>query len=165
MAEFKGLLHSYGIKSVSATVTNPRSNGVIERCASNNGGACYKPWPSLVKTDLEMCSMLWMQLLGQSSPPWPNDKTLNWNNIHQGKKKLLAASNTKEHKSRIEKHYSPGSKVLMNNPSKGPFTITKVHNNRAVDIDETINIHHLKPFHTFFHGGEWHAMTCNIHFK
>ena len=75
-----------------------------------------------------------------------------------------AISNAKENKSRLTHQCTPSDKVLtvldpdehhgqpkMNQPTKGPFTITTVHNNGAVDINcgsfiETINI--CKPFHS-----------------
>jgi hypothetical protein len=67
---------------------------------------------------------------------------------------------------RITKQYVPGNKVLivldtderrgqpkLSQPTKGPFTITAVHNNGTVNINrgrfiETINIRRLKPFHS-----------------
>jgi hypothetical protein len=41
----------------------------------------------------------------------------------------------------------------MDKPTRGPFTITKVHDNGTVTIDrgnfhETINIRRIKPYHT-----------------
>ena len=41
----------------------------------------------------------------------------------------------------------------LNQPTKGPYTITRVHKNGTVEIDrghflETINIRRLKPFYT-----------------
>ena len=89
---------------------------------------------------------------------------INLDSIHNEHQKTLAASNSKEDKSRITKQYLPGNQVLiildsdechcqpkMNKPTNGPYTITRVHTNGSVEIDrgnftETINICHLKPF-------------------
>jgi hypothetical protein len=63
---------------------------------------------------------------------------INWDNKHQ---QLVTASNQKENKSCLEKHYSPGDKVLivlgpserhsqakMNTLTRGAYTITKIYN-------------------------------------
>lgn len=89
---------------------------------------------------------------------------IDWDNIHQECHKSAAASNKQENKSRINKQYVPGDRVLivldhdehrsqpkLNQPTKGPFTITATNNNGTVTINrgqflETINIHRLKPF-------------------
>jgi len=91
---------------------------------------------------------------------------LDWNSINQERRKQLEASNNKENRSRITKNYLPRDQVLivldaderrsqpkLNQPTKGPYTITRVHTNGTVEIDrghfvETINIHRLKPFYT-----------------
>jgi hypothetical protein len=72
--------------------------------------------------------------------------------------------NQKENQSCLIKQYSPGDKILitldsdeccsqpnMNAPTKGPYTITRVHTDGTVDIScrnmvETINIRRIKPF-------------------
>jgi len=89
---------------------------------------------------------------------------VNWTKINEECQNLVVASNEKENKSRLNKHYSPGDRVLifldaderhsqpkLKTPTKGPFTITQVHNNGTVTITpgpvtETINIHRIKPF-------------------
>jgi hypothetical protein len=91
---------------------------------------------------------------------------LDWNSINQERRKQLEASNNKENRSRITKNYLPRDQVLivldaderrsqpkLNQPTKGPYTITRVHTNGTVEIDrghflETINIRRLKPFYT-----------------
>ena len=91
---------------------------------------------------------------------------IDWDTIHQERHKSAAASNKQENKSRIDRQYVPGDKVLivldpdecrsqpkLNQPTKGPFTITETHNNGTVTINrgrflETINIRRLKPFHS-----------------
>jgi hypothetical protein len=73
---------------------------------------------------------------------------IDWNSIRQERQKSLAASNEKENRFCIEKHYSPDDKVLIvldsderysqpkiNTPTKAPFTVTRVHNNGTVDIN------------------------------
>jgi len=91
---------------------------------------------------------------------------IDWNSIHQERLQQLAASNNEENRSRIDKNYLPGDQVLivldaderrgqpkLNQPTKGPYTITRVHTNGTVELDrghftETINIRRLKPFYT-----------------
>jgi hypothetical protein len=90
---------------------------------------------------------------------------VDWNIIHNERQKLVAASNCKENQSRLNKQYLPGDKILivldaderrsqpkMSAPTKGPFTITRVHNNGTIEITrgrvtETINIRQIKPYH------------------
>jgi ribosomal protein L21E len=90
--------------------------------------------------------------------------TVNWENVHLERHKSAVASNEKENRSRITKHYQPGDRVLivldpderrsqpkMSQPTKGPYIITKVNPNGTVEINrgsfnETINIRRLKPF-------------------
>ena len=91
---------------------------------------------------------------------------IDWDAIHRECQKSVALSNAKENKSRLTQQYAPGDKVLivldpdeshgqpkMSQPTKGPFTITTVHNNGTVTINrrsfvETISIRRLKPFHS-----------------
>jgi len=90
---------------------------------------------------------------------------IDWDNINADRRKLVAASNNKENQARLNKTYSPGDNILiildaderrsqpkMSTPTRGPFQITKVHNNGTVDIRrgnviETINIRRIKPYH------------------
>ncbi len=90
---------------------------------------------------------------------------VDWNNVNAERQKSATASNERENKSRIQKDYIPGDKVLivldqderrsqpkMTQPTKGPFTVAAVHNNGTVDIHrrqfiETIDVRRLKPFH------------------
>jgi hypothetical protein len=75
-------------------------------------------------------------------------------------------ANKKENQSRLTQQYAPGDQILitlnaderhsqpkMNALTKGPFTITQVHQIGTVTIScgnvtETINICRIKPFHT-----------------
>jgi hypothetical protein len=181
--EFQELLQSYGIKAVSTTVRNPRSNGVIERVHLTMG--------DMLRT-MTFSGSDWFQDMQRAldSVAWairttvnPNIKyspchlafsqdmifrqaiQIDWDNIHSNRLKLLEASNAKENKSRLIQPYTPGDKILivldpderrsqpkLNKPTKGPFTITKVHSNGTVEINrgsftEIINIRRIKPFH------------------
>jgi hypothetical protein len=91
---------------------------------------------------------------------------VDWELIHATRHQLVQASNTNENKSRLHKQYSPGDRVLiildaderrsqpkMSEPTKGPFTIERVHTNGTIDINrgsfvETINICRIKPYFT-----------------
>jgi hypothetical protein len=78
------------------------------------------------------------------------------------------------------------SQPKLNQPTKGPYTITRVHTNGTVEIDrgrfvETINIRRLKPFYTllkkkalaisnpfpipFFMGENDPQVISHLHFK
>jgi hypothetical protein len=92
--------------------------------------------------------------------------SIDWTHVHQSRNNQTKASNNKENKTRVEKLYSIGDKVLitldaderrerpkLDRPTKGPFTITAVHNNGTITINrgryaETINIRRIKPFFT-----------------
>jgi hypothetical protein len=84
--------------------------------------------------------------------------SVNREAINQERQRLVAASNDRENKSRLNRQYAPGDQVLiildtderrsqpkMNAPTKGPFIITQVNPNGTVKINrgnvvETINI-------------------------
>jgi ribosomal protein L21E len=90
--------------------------------------------------------------------------TIDWNAVNQQRQKSVELSNAKENKTRLTQQYTPGDKVFivldpderrgqpkMNQPTKGPFTITTVHDNGTVSITrgsfiETVKIRKLKPF-------------------
>jgi transposase InsO family protein len=92
--------------------------------------------------------------------------SIDWTHVHQTRNNQTKASNNKENKARVEKLYSIGDQVLitldaderrerpkLDRPTKGPFTITEVHNNGTITINrgrytETINIRRVKPFFT-----------------
>jgi len=180
--ELQELLHSYGIKPVPTTVRNPRSNGVIERVHLTMG--------DMLRT-MTFRGADWFQDMQRSldAVAWavcttisPNIKyspchlafnqdmlfhqavKVNWAATSKERQRLVAASNEKENKGRINKQYTPGDQVLiimdadehrshpkMNAPTKGPYTVTQVHTNGTVQINrgsfmETINIRHLKPY-------------------
>ncbi len=91
--------------------------------------------------------------------------TVDWEKVQQEQNKTLAASNSRENKARIAKTYMVGDQVLimldaderrgqpkMDRLTRGPFTVTQVHDNGTVTIDrgnftETINIRRIKPYH------------------
>jgi hypothetical protein len=91
---------------------------------------------------------------------------IDWNHVQRIREGQTIASNVKENKSRIDKQYAVGDKVLLvldaderrdkpklDRPTKGPFTVTKVYENGTVAINhghytETIHIRRLKPYFT-----------------
>jgi len=180
--EFQELLESYGIKAVPTTVRNPRSNGIIERVHLTMGDMIRtmtfsgSDWFSDMQRALD--SVAWAvrttvnptikhspcHLAFSQDMIFRQAVKIDWDNIHNARLKTLAASNTKENKTRIPIQYAPGDKILivldsderrgqpkMNKPTKGPFIVTKVHHNGTVEINrghfhETINIRRIKPF-------------------
>jgi hypothetical protein len=92
--------------------------------------------------------------------------SVNWETISKECQQLVAASNNKENKARIGKEYTPSDQILivmdanecrgqpkMSVPTKGPYTVTQVYPNGAVQINrrnfvETINIPRIKPYLT-----------------
>jgi len=92
--------------------------------------------------------------------------TVNWETIHLERHKSVAASNEKENKSCITKHYKPGDNVIivldpdeqrthpkMSQRTKGPYIITKVNNNGTVEIKPRIlpRNHQYSPSQTIQH--------------
>jgi len=182
--EFQELLDSYGIKAVSTTVRNPKSNGVIERVHLTMGDMLRTmtfsgtDWFADMQRALDAVAWAIRTTINPMIKHSPCHLAFNqdmifrravqvdWDNIHQERHKSATASTEKENKSRINKQYVPGDKVLivldtderrgqpkLSQPTKGPFTITTVHNNGTVSINrgrfiETINIRRLKPFHS-----------------
>jgi transposase InsO family protein len=92
--------------------------------------------------------------------------SIDWTHVHTVKTNQATASNNKENKSRYNFAYKPGDKILitldaderrdrpkLDRPTKGPFTITQVHDNGTITINrgrytETINIRRVKPYFT-----------------
>jgi hypothetical protein len=92
--------------------------------------------------------------------------SIDWAHVHTVKTNQATASNIKENKSCYDFNYAPGNKILiildadecrdqpkLDRPTKGPFTITKVHDNGTITINrgrytETINIRRVKPYFT-----------------
>jgi ribosomal protein L21E len=174
--EFQELLESYGIKPVSTTVRNPKSNGDIKRVHLTMGDMLRimtfsgADWFAELQCALD--AIAWavrttVNPLIRHSPchlAFNQDMiyrraiTVNWENVHLERHKSVAASNEKENKSCITKHYKPGDNVIivldpdeqrthpkMSQPTKGPYIITKVNNNGTVEINrgsfhETINL-------------------------
>jgi hypothetical protein len=91
---------------------------------------------------------------------------VNWNAVHTTRNKITEMSNNRENSARITQQYTAGNQVLivldaeehksqpkMGKPTRGPYTITQVHDNGTVTINcgtfsETINIRRIKPYHT-----------------
>jgi hypothetical protein len=180
--EFQELLESYGIKPLATTVRNPRSNGVIERVHLTMGDMLRtmtfsgSDWFTDMQHTLDAVAWAVRTTVNPTIKHSPCHLAFNqdmifrravqvdWNSIQNERQKTLAASNAKENKSRVTKHYLPGDQVLivldpderrsqpkMSKPTKGPYAITRVHPNGTVDINrgnftETINIRRLKPF-------------------
>jgi hypothetical protein len=158
--EFQELLESYGIKPVPTTMRNPKSNGVIEQvhltmgdmlCTMTFSGA---DWFAELQRALDaiawavrttvnpLIKHLPCHLAYNQDMIYRRAITVNWENVHLERHKSVAASNKKENRSRIAKHYQPGDNVLivldpdewrthpkMSQPTKGPYIITKVNNN------------------------------------
>jgi hypothetical protein len=182
--KFQELLESYGIKPVATTVRNPRSNVVIERVHLTMGDMLRTmtfsgyDWFTDMQCTLDAVAWAICTTINPAIKHLPCHLAFNqdmiyrravqidWNSIHQERRKQLEASNHRENKTRIDKTYLPGDQVLLvldsderrsqpklNQPTKGPYTITQVHTNGTVDINcghftETIHIRRLKPFHT-----------------
>jgi hypothetical protein len=178
--EFQEMLESYGIKPVNTTVRNPKSNGVIERVHLTMGDMLQTmtfrgaDWYHDMQRALD--AVTWAATFTPNIKHSPchlafnqdmifhRTVSVNWEAINQERQRLVAASNTKENRSRLNKQYAPGDQVLiildaderssqpkMSVPTKGPFTITQVNPNGTIKINqgnvaETINIHRLKPY-------------------
>jgi hypothetical protein len=90
--------------------------------------------------------------------------SIDWTHVTNVRNNQAKASNTKENRNRVDKTYLIGDQVLvildpderrdrpkLDRPTKGPFTITQVHNNGPITINrgrytETINIRRVKPY-------------------
>ena len=170
------MLESYGIKPVNTTVRNPKSNGVIEHVHLTMGDMLQTmtfrgaDWYQDMQRALD--AVVWAirttinpnikhspcHLAFNQDMIFRHAVSVDWEAINQERHRLVAASNTKENKSRLNKQYAPGEQVLiildadehrsqpkMSAPTKGPFTITQVNPNGTVKINrgnvaETINI-------------------------
>ncbi len=73
---------------------------------------------------------------------------IDWNHVQNIRASQAKASNVKENKSRLNKQYTVGEKLLivldadercdkpkLDKPTKGPFMITKVFENGTVEIN------------------------------
>jgi hypothetical protein len=180
--EFQELLESYGIKPLATTVRNPRSNGVIERVHLTMGDMLRtmtfsdSDWFTDLQHTLDAVAWAVRTTVNPTIKHSPchlafsqdmifcHAIKVDWETINSNRQKILAASNTKENKTRTTKQYLSGDQVLiildpdkrqsqpkMSRPTKGPYTINTVHTNGTVEINrgnfiETINIRRLKPF-------------------
>jgi len=170
------MLESYGIKPVNTTVRNPKSNGVIERIHLTMGDMLQTmtfhgaDWYQDMQRSLDAVAWAVRTTINPNIKHSPCHLAFNqdmifccavsvdWEAINQERQRLVAASNTKENKSRFNKQYATGDQVLivldaderrsqpkMSAPTKGPFAITQVNPNGTVKINrgnvaETINI-------------------------
>jgi hypothetical protein len=183
-SEFQELLQSYGIKAVSTTVRNPKSNGVIERVHLTMGDMLRTmkfsgdDWFQDLQRTLDAVAWAIRTTVNPTIKHSPchlafnhdmifrKAMAINWQHINAERNKITAASNAKENATRFAKHYAVGDTILlvldaderrsqpkMNKPTRGPYTITAVHDNGTVTINrgnytETINIRRIKPFYT-----------------
>jgi hypothetical protein len=126
--EIQELLDSYGIKPVSTTVRNPKSNGVIERVHLTMGDMLRTmtfsgtDWFADMQRALDAVAWAVQTTIIKHSPChlafnqdmiFQHAVQINWDNIHQERHKSATASTEKENKSRINKQYVPGDKVLI----------------------------------------------------
>jgi transposase InsO family protein len=182
--EFQELLASYGVKPVPTTVRNPKSNGVIERVHLTMGDMLrtitFTGTDWMLEAQRTLDAVAWAirttinpelkyspcHLAFSQDMLFRQAVSIDWTHVHQSRNNQTKASNNKENKTRVEKLYSIGDKVLitldaderrerpkLDRPTKGPFTITAVHNNGTITINrgryaETINIRRIKPFFT-----------------
>jgi hypothetical protein len=182
--EFQELLLSYGIKPVSTTVRNPKSNGVVERVHLTMGDMLCKitfsgeDWHQDLQRTLDAVAWAIRTTISPALKYSPCHLAFNqdmifrkavavdWEKVQQECSKTSAASNIRENQARVAKTYQVGDQILivldadecrgqpkMNKPTRGPYTITKVHDNGTVTInrgnfEETINIRHIKPYIT-----------------
>jgi hypothetical protein len=182
--EFQELLHSYGVQPVPTTVRNPKSNGVVERVHLTMGDMLQtitfagNDW--ILEAQRTLDAVAWAirttvnpdlkyspcHLAFQQDMLFRPAVAIDWNHVQHIHASQAKASNVKENKSRLDKQYAIGEKVLivldaderrdkpkLDKPTKGPFTITKVFDNGTVEINrgryiEIINICRLKPYFT-----------------
>jgi len=182
--EFQELLQSYGIKPVPTTVRNPRSNGVVERVHLTMGDMLRTmtfrgtDWFKDMQRSLDAVAWAVRTTINPNIKHSPFHLAFNqdmlfrqaikvdWEAISKERQRLVAASNQRENRGRINKQYAPGDPVLivmdaderrshpkMNALTKGPYTVTRVYTNGTVQLNrgnfmETINIRRLKPYFT-----------------
>jgi transposase InsO family protein len=182
--EFQELLLSYGIQPVPTTMRNPKSNGVIERVhltmADMLRTITFAGADWLLEAQRTLDAVAWAirttvnpdlryspcHLAFNQDMLFRRAVIIDWNHVQRIREGQTIASNVKENKSRIDKQYAIGDKVLLvldaderrdkpklDRPTKGPFTVTKVYENGTVAINrgrytETIHISRLKPYFT-----------------
>ncbi len=182
--EFQELLSSYGVQPVPTTVRNPKSNGIIERVhltmADMLRTITFAGDDWLIEAQRRLDAVAWAirttvnpdlryspcHLAFSQAMLFRRAVIIDWNHVHRIREHQTLISNVKENKSRIDKQYAVGDKVLLvldaderrdkpklDRPTKGPFTVTKVYDNGTVAINcgrytETIHIHRLKPYFT-----------------
>jgi hypothetical protein len=129
--EFQELLVSYGIKPVPMTIRNPKSNGVVEHVHLTMGDMLRTMTFSGAEWFLDMQWALDAIAWAVQTTVNPAIKhspchlalnqdiifhqavQVNWTKINEEPQKLVAASNEKENKSRLNKYYSSGDRVLI----------------------------------------------------
>jgi hypothetical protein len=125
------MLDSYGIKPVTTTVRNPKSNGVIKRVHLTMGDMLWTmtfsgtDWFRDMERALDAIAWVIHASINPAIKHSPchlafkydmifcHAATIDWNIIHNECQKLVAASNQKENQSRHNKEYSPGDQVLI----------------------------------------------------
>jgi hypothetical protein len=99
----------------------------------------------------------------------------NWEFIRNRKQQIIEKNSEAENAKRIPHTYNIGDKVLIRRgteikyeaPYQGPYTITKVNDNRTVrlkvnNVEDTYNIRRLTPYlgtESIDHGGECKMRT------
>jgi hypothetical protein len=127
--EFQELLDGYGIKAVSTTVQNPKSNGVIEQVHLTMEGMLQKmsfsgaDWFFELQRALDAVAWAVRTVINPaigyspSHPVFSQDMIfhtatiVDWNAVHQECSKLTKASNKRENNSRITNSYAAGDKI------------------------------------------------------
>ena len=129
--EFQEMLESYGIKPVNTTVRNPKSNGVIERVHLTMGDMLQTmtfrgaDWYQDMQRALDAVAWAIRTTINPNIKHSPCHLAFNqdmifrcavsvdWEAINHERQWLVAASNTKENKSRLNNQYAPGDQVLI----------------------------------------------------
>ena len=174
------MLSRYAIVAKPTTVKNPRANSVAERV--------HLTMADMLRTQ-EFSGHDWFEVMDQllQSVAWAIRATVStvtkfspgqlafghdmimqtkvivdWEFLKDKRRKSSRIANERENKSRIDKVYKKGDKVLiilnrmdrgakLNSPTEGPYEIVKVYNNGTIKIKrnkyfETISITRVKPF-------------------
>jgi hypothetical protein len=172
------------VQPVPTTIRNPKSNGAVERVHLTMGDMLrtitFQGEDWMLEAQRTLDAVAWAirttvnpdlkyspcHLAFSQDMLFHHAVIIDWNNVHHIRASQAKAANVRENKSRLDKQYIIGDKVLLvldaderrdrpklDRPTKGPFTVTKVYNNGTVAINcgrytETINICRLKPYFT-----------------
>ena len=180
--EFQEMLHSYGITIKPTSVKNPQANSMIERVHLSMGdklrATTFKGEDWVTDVDQELQSIAWAirstinsstdhtpgQLVFGTDMLFQSKIKVDWENLKAKRRRLAVYNNARENRNRIDHEYEVGDQVLitlgkreikskLQQPTEGPYEITKVYNNGTVKImrgtyDEIINIRRLKPYYS-----------------